>query len=153
MKRAASVLVLGLLLAGLAYFGGYFAGSAKHRAMLRSDTPELEWLRLEFNLGETEFARISELHEAYLPGCAERCKSIDAKNAELREALAAAGTVTSEVEKKLAEAAALRLECHTEMLKHFVAVSKAMPPEQGKRYLAWIEQQTFMPEHRMAGHH
>jgi hypothetical protein len=153
MKRVATILLIGAILACLAYFGGYFAGTARHRALLHSDTPELAWLKQEFNLGEAEFARITELHEAYLPGCAARCQLIDDKNAELRELLAATGTVTPEVEKKLSEAAALRLECHTEMLKHFIAVSKAMPPEQGKRYLAWIEEQTFMPEHRMAGPH
>jgi hypothetical protein len=153
MKRVPVILLTGLVLAALAYVGGHYAGTARHRAILESDAPELAWLKREFNLSETEFARITELHEAYLPGCAERCKGIDAKNAELRALLGAAGTVTPEVEKKLAEAAALRLECHTEMLKHFIAVSKAMPPEQGKRYLAWIEQQTFMPEHRMAEHH
>ena len=66
---------------------------------------------------------------------------------------AEAGAVTPEVEKKLAEAASLRLECQTAMLNHFLAVSKAMPAEQGKRYLSWIEQRTFMPEHKMSGHH
>ena len=153
MRRSGSIiLVVGLALAFLAYFGGYFAGTARHRAMLRSDVPELAWLKEEFNLSEAEFQRITELHEAYLPKCGERCTLIDAKNNELRQLLAQAGTVTPEIERKLAEAAALRLECEKAMLAHFLAVSKAMPPEQGKRYLAWIEQQTFMPEHRMAGH-
>ena len=152
MKRVWKILAAGLILAVLAYGGGYVLGTAKHRAMLRSDSPELAWLREEFNLSDAEFKRISGLHDAYLPDCAERCAKIDAKNNELRDVLAAAGAVTPEVQKKLAEAAALRLECQTAMLQHFVAVSKAMPPEQGKRYLAWIEQRTFMPEHRMAGH-
>jgi hypothetical protein len=37
------------------------------------------------------------------------------------------------------------------MLKHFLDVSRAMPPEQGRRYLSWILDQTLLPEHRMAG--
>jgi hypothetical protein len=153
MKRSASIiLVLGVTLALLAYLGGYFAGTARHRAMLRSDVPELAWLREEFKLTNAEFQRITELHEAYLPECGERCARIDAKNNELRQLIAQAGAVTPEIERKLAEAAALRLECEKAMLAHFLAVSKAMPPQQGQRYLAWIEQRTFMPEHRMAGH-
>ena len=28
------------------------------------------------------------------------------------------------------------------MLEHFYAVSRAMPPEEGRRYLDWIQRQT-----------
>ena len=153
MKRVRIILLTGLVLAVAAYFGGYFAGTAKHRAMLRSDDPELAWLNEEFHLSDREFARITELHDGYLPDCATRCRRIDEKNQELKALLAQEGDVSSAVEKKLTEAAAIRLECQQAMLKHFVAVSKVMPPDQGKRYLEWIERQTFMPEHRMAGHH
>ena len=152
MKRATVILALGMLLALAAYLGGYFAGTAKHRAMLRSDSPELAWLKDEFHLSAAEFQRIVTLHDAYLPGCAERCAQIDHKNQELKQLLATASKVTPAVEQKLAEAAALRLECQKAMLKHFLAVSQAMPSAQGERYLRWIEQRTFMPEHRMAGH-
>jgi Heavy-metal resistance len=151
MKRSGIVLLIGLALGCVAYFGGYFAETAKPRAMLHSDAPELAWLKAEFNLSDAEFKRITELHQAYLPGCEERCHRIDAKNDELRKLLAAATTMTPDIERKLGEAAALRLECEKAMLTHFLAVSRAMPPEQGKRYLAWVEEQTFLPEHRMAG--
>jgi len=153
MKKTGVILLVGLALALAAYFGGYFAGTAKHRALLQSDAPTLAWLKEEFNLTDAEFQRISDLHDSYLPGCGERCLRIDAKNKELKALLAEKGTMTPEIERKLAEAAALRLECEKAMLNHFLAVSKAMPPEQGRRYLAWIEEQTFLPEHRMAGHH
>jgi hypothetical protein len=33
------------------------------------------------------------------------------------------------------------------MLKHFVEVSRTMPPEQGQRYLDWICAQTLAPAH------
>jgi hypothetical protein len=153
MRRFRLILLIGLLLASAAYLGGYYIGTAKPRSMLRSGAPELAWLKEEFHLGDAEFKRISELHESYLPDCATRCARIDEVNEELKSLLASEGGVTLPVERKLAEAAALRLECQKAMLRHFLAVSKAMPPDQGKRYLAWIEQQTFMPEHRMAAHH
>jgi hypothetical protein len=153
MKRPGLFLVIGLVLAAAAYFGGYFAGTARPRALLQDDAPELAWLKKEFNLSDAEFRRISTLHDAYLPGCMERCQRIDAKNRQLQELLAHATSVTPEIERGLAEAAALRLECQKAMLNHFLAVSQAMPPEQGRRYLAWIEARTFMPEHGMAGHH
>ena len=154
MKRSGLIILLvGVALALMAYLGGYFAGTARHRAMLQSDAPELAWLQEEFKLSDAELKRITELHDAYLQPCGDRCARIDAKNNELRQLIGQSATVTPEIERKLAEAAALRLDCEKAMLAHFLAVSKAMPPEQGQRYLAWIEQRTFMPEHRMAGHH
>jgi hypothetical protein len=57
-------------------------------------------------------------------------------------------TVTPEIEAVLGEAARLRRECQTEMLKHFFTVSQAMPPEQGRRYLAWMQEQTLSPTHQ-----
>lgn len=153
MKGAKPILWAGLVGALIAYFGGYFAGTVKHRALLKSEAPELAWLKKEFNLSDPEFQRITQLHNSYLPDCAERCARIDAKNAELKELLHQTGALTPEVKQKLAEAAALRLECETAMLSHFLDVSKAMPPAQGKRYLSWIEERTFMPEHRMADRH
>ena len=153
MKRSVTILIIGIMAALAAYAGGYFAGTSKPRALMRSETPELAWLRDEFNLSPTEFQRISALHDAYLPGCATRCGQIDAVNAELRALLSTTKTITPEIQRRLAEAATLRVECQTAMWNHFLAVSQAMPPEQGKRYLAWIEDQTFLPEHRMGGHH
>jgi len=96
------------------------------------------------------------LHEAYLPDCGKRCQRIDQKNAELKQLLVNATNFSPEIEEKLSEAGAVRLECEKAMLKHFIAVSQAMPPAQGKRYLAWIEEQTLLPEQsmaRMAGSH
>ena len=92
---------------------------------------------------------VSELHAAYRPHCMEMCRRIVAKNDELKDLLAKSSTVTPEIESKLAEAAQLRLECQKAMLKHCMAVSQTMPPEQGKRYLAWVEEQTFMTDHGM----
>jgi hypothetical protein len=37
----------------------------------------------------------------------------------------------------------LRARCQLEMLRHFVEVSQAMPPDQGKRYLAEMQRITL----------
>lgn len=149
MKRAALILVLGLVLGASAYCGFYFAGTATHRALLESAAPELAWLKKEFNLSDAEFARVSGLHDTYRSECARLCRQIDAKNDELKELLAGADRVTPEIEARLDEAARLRVQCQKNMLRHFLEVSRSMPPEQGKRYLAWVQEKTFMPEHRM----
>jgi hypothetical protein len=95
----------------------------------------LEWLRREFRLSDAEMARIRQLHEGYLPRCEEMCARIAAKKREAREAVAATGGLTDEIEKKLVEVAVLRAQCQAQMLRHFQEVSQSMPPEQGRRYL------------------
>ncbi len=146
MKRSWFILVAGLVVALAAYFTFYFLSIANYQSLERSPEPELAWLKREFHLGDTEFARICQMHQAYLSGCMERCRRIDLKNEELKRLLAAANGMTPEIEKTLAEAAQLRAECQKKMLEHFYAVSRTMPPEQGKRYLAWVQEKTILSD-------
>jgi hypothetical protein len=149
MKGSAIILLLGVALGAVAYGGFYFAGTAAQREMLESPVPELAWLKKEFNLGDAEFARVEQLHEGFKAECMEICRRIDLKNAELKELLAKADALTPEIQAKLSEAGQLRTQCQENMLRHFFAVSRSMPPDQGKRYLAWVQAKTFLPEHRM----
>jgi hypothetical protein len=146
MRRAWVVLFAGLLIAAAAYFGIYYAGTAASRRLEQSETPELAWLKAEFHLGDAEFQRVCQVHEGYLAGCAERCRRIDEKNADLKRLLADAKTITPEIEKTLNEAAQLRAACQKQMLQHFYEVSQTMPPEQGLRYLAWVQQRTVLAD-------
>ena len=153
MKRSALILVLGAVLGLSAYCGLYFAATASRRTLLDSETPELAWLKKEFNLSELEFARVVQLHEAYRANCAALCRRIDGKHDELKELLSKTDRLTPEIEAKLTEAGQLRVQCQKNMLRHFLEVSRSMPPEQGKRYLAWVQEKTFLPEHRMHDMH
>src|SRR5258708_37336713 len=128
MKRAFLALAAGLALCAAAYAACYCLGTARARQMAHQPVPELGWLKTEFHLSDAEFARISELHASYQPHCAEMCRRIDAKNAEIHQLLARANTVTPEVDQKMREAQQLRAECQIAMLKHFFAVSQSMPP-------------------------
>jgi hypothetical protein len=87
--------------------------------------------------------RIRQLHEGYLPKCRENCARIAAKKKELQAALDRAQGMTPEAQQKLAEVAALRAQCQANMLGHFYKVSQAMPPEQGRRYLAEMQRLTL----------
>lgn len=149
MKRGLLILALGLVGAVVAYCCVYLMGTAKPRAMMQSPQPELAWLKHEFNLGDAEFKRISELHAGYLPQCMERCRHIDELNDKLSNTLASATQVTPEIEKLLNDRAQMRATCQAEMLKHFFEVSRTMPPEQGKRYLAWARDNTCLREQAM----
>jgi hypothetical protein len=149
MRRGLLILALGLVGAALAYCCFYLMGTATPRALMQSAQPELAWLKREFNLSDAEFTRISQLHAGYLPQCKERCQRIDELNDTLSTTLASATQVTPELEKLLSERAQIRASCQTEMLKHFFEVSRTMPPEQGKRYLAWVRNNTCLREQAM----
>jgi hypothetical protein len=153
MSKGAAILLAGLALCAAAFCGVYYRGTAPMRALMSAPQPELAWLKREFNLSEAEFARISRLHQAYMPQCRERCSRVEQQTERLGQLLAHADAVTPEISNLLAERARIRAECETEMLKHFLAVSRTMPPEQGRRYLAWIEQQTLLRPTAMESRH
>lgn len=153
MKKGALILLLGLLGSGLAFSGFYYFGTVRCRDMMRESKPELAWLKKEFKLTDAEFNRISQLHEAYLPRCRERCKRIKEQDDKLQQLLAQSKTVTPEIQNLLAERAKIRADCEAEMLKHFLAVSRTMPPKQGERYLAWVQQQTSLRGQGMQQRH
>jgi hypothetical protein len=121
--------------------------------MMHEPQPELAWLKREFNLNPAEYARITQLHEAYLPQCAERCRVIAGQNLKLKQLLAQGTTVTEEIQSLLVERAGTRARCEAEMLKHFQEVSRAMPPEQGRRYLAWVQEHTVLRVQAMESRH
>src|SRR5258708_34947703 len=132
MKKSALILLLGLLVSTAAFAGFYFLGTASCRDMMREPKPELAWLKKEFHLSDVEFTRISQMHDAYLPQCRERCMRIAEEDGQLQELLATATNMTPEIQNLLAERAKTRTDCEAEMLKHFLAVSRTMPPEQGR---------------------
>jgi hypothetical protein len=149
MKRALLIIAVGLFVALAAFCAVFYSGTASHREMIAIPAPELGWLKKEFNLGQGEFERISRLHAAYQPHCREMCRRIDEQNEKVRALVAKATGVTPEIEKALAESARLRMECQTIMLKHFFEVSQQMPAEQGRRYLDWVQERTFLSNYGM----
>jgi hypothetical protein len=149
MKRGFLILALGLAAAVVAFCCVYRIATATPRALLQSAQPELAWLKHEFHLGDAEFQRISELHAGYQPQCMEHCRRIESLNAALSTALADATQVTPEIVKLLDERARMRSTCQAQMLKHFFEVSRTMPSEQGKRYLAWVRDITCLREQGM----
>ena len=137
-----------ILLGALALGAGIFAGSyftARHATVMCcvAPTDDLSWLRTEFQLSDAEMARIRELHEGYLPQCAEVCAKIAAKKRELAAVPANGTALSHEAQTKLNEIATLRVQCQSNMLQHFVTVSQAMPPDQGRRYLAEMKKLTL----------
>ena len=153
MKKAGYILLVGLLLSTAAFAGFYYFGTSSCRAMMSDPQPGLAWLKREFKLSDAEFARITRLHEAYLPQCGKRCARIAELNRKLEQLLGQASGVTPEIREVLAERATMRADCEAEMLNHFLEVSRMMPPEQGRRYLEWVERQTSLNGQAMEQRH
>jgi hypothetical protein len=146
MKRSPVIVFLALV-AGIAVFAASYVLAqrlcVKHVA---NSADDLDWLRQEFRLSDAELARIREVHDGYLPKCAEMCKQIAGKKLELETALTGVTNsvgLREPVGQKLGELALLRAQCQLQMLQHFVEVSQAMPPEQGRRYLAEMQRLTL----------
>ena len=144
MKKSWLILFGGLLAGIIAYTCIYLHATSAQRSMEQSTRPELAWLKSEYHLSDAQFAEVVRLHDAYKPKCAEMCRRIDEQNARVQKLLAATNTVTPEIKQALAQAAQLRAECESAMMQHFYEVSQAMPSDQGKRYLAWVQSETLL---------
>jgi hypothetical protein len=147
MRSPLLIAGLGLILGAFGFGALYSLRTADHRRLEEQCGPELAWIKQEFHLEDADFATVRRLHEAYKPVCADMCRRIDLVHAELAPLLERSTNVTPEIDRVLTEAARLRKECQTAMLGHFFQVSQAMPPEQGRRYLAWMQAQTLGPSH------
>jgi len=143
MNRSLVILLGALALAAAVFAGSYFTAQRATVMCCTKPADDLSWLRDEFHLSDAEMTRIHELHEGYLPQCAGMCAQIAAKKSELESVLGNGTNITAEAQTKLNELAALRAKCQAQMLQHFVTVSQAMPPEQGRRYLAEMQQLTL----------
>jgi len=149
MNRSLIILVGALALGAAIFTGSYLTARQATVACCVKPADDLDWLRTEFHLSDAEMAHVRELHEGYKPKCAEMCAKIAAKKSELDAALNGSTNVTAELQAKMNELAALRARCQAQMLQHFVTVSQAMPPEEGRRYLAKMKELTLGSHEQM----
>ena len=143
MKRPSFIVLLALVVGAAVFAAAYQFSQRLCVKQIAQSSDDLEWLQQEFQLGDDELAKVRTLHEGYLPQCAEMCRQIAAKKREVETALAGTTNITPAAEQKLAELGTLRAQCQAQMLEHFAEVSQAMPPEQGRRYLAEMQRITL----------
>jgi hypothetical protein len=137
MNRATRTVLMGVLIAAVVAGLAYFCTMRLCARQMAAD--DLSWLRREFRLSDAEMQRVRGLHEGYLPQCRDMCAKIAAKQAELEKEL----DKGESPDAKLMELANLRAQCQAQMLRHFEEVSRAMPAEQGKRYLSEMQKLTL----------
>ena len=134
------IIVLGALALGVALFISAFAVSQRLCKVCVAEPPgSLHWLQNEYHLNNEEMAQIQKLHKAYLSQCDVMCRMITEKKQEVAAALHNTTNVNPVAAQKLDELAACRAHCQSQMLQYFMDVSKVMPPEQGRRYMAKME--------------
>ena len=143
MNRSLIILFAALTLGVGVFAASYFGARSVCTMCVANSTDDLAWFRSEFHLSDTEMARIQKLHEGYMPQCAEMCAKIAAKKEEIVVVLDSGTNNIANVEQKLVELGELRAHCQAQMLEHFIEVSRAMPPEQGARYLAEMKRLTL----------
>jgi hypothetical protein len=138
------IIVLGALALGAALFGSSYVVSQRLcQVCIAQPAGGLDWLRKEYHLNDAEMVRIQKLHADYLSQCAEMCQMVAAKKQELSAALNNTTNVSPVAEQKLSELAACRVQCQSQMLRYFVQVSQVMPPAEGRRYLADMQNFTL----------
>ena len=138
------ILIIGALALGAGIFAGAYCISHRASAICCANrTDALGWLRSEYHLKDAEMARLRQMQEAYMPQCAKMCALVEAKNAEIQATLAHGTNVDRDIGRELADLGLLRAQCQEQMLRYFMAVSQAMPPEEGRRYLAEMEKSTL----------
>jgi hypothetical protein len=149
MNRSLIILLGSLVLGATIFAASYFTAQRTTMRCCAKPADDLSWLREEFQLSDADMARIRELHEGYLPQCADLCAQIAAKKSELESVLGNGTNLTAEAQVKLNEIAVLRTQCQSNMLQHFLSVSQAMPPEQGRRYLVEMKRLTLGAHEQM----
>jgi hypothetical protein len=137
MRPAARTVFVGVLIAGVVASLAYVCTMRLCAKQMAAD--DLSWLKREFRLGDADMRRIQRLHEGYMPKCRDMCARIAEKQGELEKALEKGEAPDA----RLLELATLRAQCQAQMLRHFEEVSRAMPPEQGKRYLSEMQKLTL----------
>lgn len=155
MRRPILILAVAVGLAVALFASAFYCARTFCVQRMAKSTDDLDWLRMEFRLSDAELARIRVLHQGYVPKCTENCALIAAKKKELSRADAAGTNSPARLEELRSEVAALRTKCQSEMLAHFEEVSRAMPADQGERYLAEMKRLTLgaheQVEHSMSG--
>lgn len=139
MKKGLLILLGALALGASMFVCTRLMLSRSHETAMPTDhasrLPELQWLKTWLALDEEQFARVKQLHLAYLPKCEELCQRVHDAN----QSVLALSRKQSQVDPALAEAihahSKLAGECRAALLQHVYETAALLKPDQAKRYL------------------
>lgn len=145
MIRNLVIVLLSLALLACLYSGVYQWHTTEAKAAMRSDHPELEWLRREYQLEDQQFRAIRAKHEAHDIVCRQLCLDLVTTRKKLEAAIATSPEINAEVETALAEWSAQRKLCREATIAHMYEVSSLMSPEAGARYRERVFEHLIVP--------
>jgi hypothetical protein len=125
----------GFAAATIAFCVIHFFGTWDLHEMTKARNGELEWLRREFHLNDSQFQKIEALQSTYAPVCDEMCQRIMEANSKLDRLLSENREVTPELEAAIKEAGSVQADCHKQMLAHIYRVSAQMNSADSQNYL------------------
>ncbi len=109
------------------------------RESLRSrEVPQdvgLRWLKDEYHLDDTAFARIRALHRDYFSQCTKMCRQLDAADRPLLWRARLRDRQNTDITDELNKEQALCGDCEKAATDHLHQVAALMSPEQGRRFL------------------
>lgn len=140
MKRGLLIIILALLAAIVGFVitqrsccDVVITHTAPHDGGTR--LPELEWLRHEFKLTDTQFSKVSELHLAYRPICEDLCAKVMESQEKVKGLVNDGTQVSPELTAALQEQAALHVECQMALLTHLYQTAACLSTKQAHSYL------------------
>ncbi len=134
MVRNIVIVLIGLALLTSVYTGVYRLITSDADEAMTAESPELEWLRREYQVTDEQFAEIRRRHEAHDIICKELCLGLVGAQNKLDAAIAASPEMGAEVTGALEAWSDQREICRQAAIEHMYAISSVMEPAQAVRY-------------------
>jgi hypothetical protein len=141
----AFILVGAFVIGLIAFYTCNFLATRELRDIARAPNGELQWLRREFHLSDSQFKNIQSLQTAYAPVCNEMCRRIMEANSKVDRLISENHEVTPELEAAIREVGVVQQDCRKQMLAHIYRVSAQMDPAEGQRYLGIMKSRVSQP--------
>lgn len=135
MKKGLTILAIAALAGVMAFFLMRSHKLAAARGPILDSMPELAWVRTSLKLTDEQFAKVSELHSAYRPQCAEMCGRIAEAHETMEKLIHESPEMTPDLAKAIHQHAVIHAECQEAMLRHIFQTAGVMDQDQSARYI------------------
>jgi hypothetical protein len=133
MKKGLFIIAV-IAMAIITYFGVHRSVTMEARAVLRSECPELAWLKREYALSDHQFGKIQELHNLHDVECQNHCRALATTQQELQKLIISEPLQSPPVQNALQAWRNQQVISQDSILKHMENVSNEMDLAQGRRY-------------------
>ena len=145
MIKALLTITAAIAFALAGYWTYYRCATMPTLSMLSRSGGEMEWLRHEYHLSDSQFGHIQKLHHEYAPACDLMCARIAEANEKLNRLIQANRSFTPEIEAAVDKCVDVQAECRRALLRHVYAVGAEMAPEDGARYVQMMTARIVEP--------